>query len=219
MIDAEWLILPAAALLLGLLYAERRESVRGLLLVKPLLSALFIAVLLRRPHGGSPVFACVLAGQIACWLGDVCLIFFSRKRIFTLGLAAFLLGHLLYSAAFVLAGGVTWPAGAALPVLLLAGGIVFVKLKPHLGPMRGAVVAYITVISIMVLGALGLAGNAALPAANRMMIAGGALSFYVSDIFVARHRFVRRQFLNRLVGLPLYYLAQFLIAWAAGGIG
>jgi len=38
--------------------------------------------------------------------------------------------------------------------------------------------------------------------------------FYVSDIFVARQRFVARQHINRLVGLPLYYAGQFMIAFS-----
>jgi uncharacterized membrane protein YhhN len=42
----------------------------------------------------------------------------------------------------------------------------------------------------------------------------GALLFYVSDIFFARQRFVVRQYVARLAGLPLYYAAQFMIAFS-----
>ncbi|HDP24776.1 MAG TPA: lysoplasmalogenase, partial [Deltaproteobacteria bacterium] len=41
-------------------------------------------------------------------------------------------------------------------------------------------------------------------------------SFYISDIFVARNRFVKQEFINRALGLPLYYLGQFLIAFSLG---
>ncbi|TFG38533.1 MAG: hypothetical protein E4H39_00070 [Syntrophobacterales bacterium] len=51
------------------------------------------------------------------------------------------------------------------------------------------------------------------------MIFVGALCFYFSDIFVARDRFFRKEFLNRLIGLPLYYLGQFLLAFSVGLIG
>jgi len=44
----------------------------------------------------------------------------------------------------------------------------------------------------------------------------GAVFFYVSDIFVANQRFVIEQFYNRLIGLPLYYTAQFLLAFSVG---
>jgi hypothetical protein len=36
----------------------------------------------------------------------------------------------------------------------------------------------------------------------------------VSDILVARQRFVREAAWNRLVGLPLYYAAQLLLAYS-----
>jgi hypothetical protein len=45
---------------------------------------------------------------------------------------------------------------------------------------------------------------------------GGALGFYVSDIFVARQRFLKTDFVNRLIGLPLYYGGQFLLAFSTG---
>ena len=45
----------------------------------------------------------------------------------------------------------------------------------------------------------------------------GAVLFYLSDIMVARDRFVAPGFANRLVGLPLYFGGQLLLAWSAGG--
>jgi hypothetical protein len=36
---------------------------------------------------------------------------------------------------------------------------------------------------------------------------------------VARNKFIRNEFLNRLVGLPLYYLGQFLLAFSIGQVG
>jgi hypothetical protein len=47
-------------------------------------------------------------------------------------------------------------------------------------------------------------------------ILAGAVFFYASDIFVAHQRFVMEQFYNRLFGLPLYYTAQFLLAFSVG---
>jgi uncharacterized membrane protein YhhN len=44
----------------------------------------------------------------------------------------------------------------------------------------------------------------------------GAVAFYFSDVFVARDRFMKKEFLNRLVGLPMYYAGQFLIAFSVG---
>jgi hypothetical protein len=43
--------------------------------------------------------------------------------------------------------------------------------------------------------------------------------FLLSDLFVARQRFVYQTFVNRLIGLPLYYQGQFQIASTIGLMG
>ena len=40
----------------------------------------------------------------------------------------------------------------------------------------------------------------------------GAFLFAVSDLFVAREKFIKSDFKNKMVGLPLYYLAQIFLA-------
>ncbi len=47
---------------------------------------------------------------------------------------------------------------------------------------------------------------------------GGDILFYISDLFVARQRFVVDSPVNRVVGLPLYYVAQFLLAFSAAWV-
>ena len=51
---------------------------------------------------------------------------------------------------------------------------------------------------------------------GRGVVFTGALLFYLSDLFVARNRFMEKSFINRLMGLPLYYTAQFLLAFSIG---
>jgi uncharacterized membrane protein YhhN len=75
--------------------------------------------------------------------------------------------------------------------------------------MRGAVRAYVAVISVMVVAAVGtyaLGGNRLIPI--------GAIGFYLSDLSVARDRFVAHELVNRVWGLPLYYAAQVTLAWS-----
>lgn len=43
-----------------------------------------------------------------------------------------------------------------------------------------------------------------------------AIAFWANDILVARDRFARRTWLNRLYGLPLYYAAMVTFALTAG---
>jgi uncharacterized membrane protein YhhN len=81
-------------------------------------------------------------------------------------------------------------------------------LTPHVpGGMRAAVRAHVVVICTMVACAVGTyvrAGGAGLLA--------GALMFFVSDLAVARERFVDHEFVNKTWGLPLYYGGQLLLA-------
>ncbi len=209
------LILTAAAVLLGgLLYFEKRESIRGRVLTKPVLSALFVAVALTGPRADPSYFGLVLVGLSFCMAGDVFLIFFASPKLFLAGLVSFLTGHILYTAAFFLTsrpGMPTWIAGAC---GLAVSGAVFVWLRPNLGKMLIPVVAYMAVITVMVIGAASLMGDEKAGFSGRALAFSGALLFYGSDIFVARQRFVIRQYVNRLVGLPLYYTAQFMIAFS-----
>jgi uncharacterized membrane protein YhhN len=96
---------------------------------------------------------------------------------------------------------------AVLPASLLAlRGIL-----PHVpGRLRRPVLAYLAVISGMLVCAAGTVGHE-----RRLAIGIGALAFYVSDLAVARDRFIAKSFANKLWGLPLYFGAQLLLASTA----
>ena len=98
---------------------------------------------------------------------------------------------------------------AAVLVLVAGAGAAAWLWRPA-GSMRGPVLAYIAVIGAMVALAAGTG--------EPRLLAGAAL-FYLSDLCVARDRFVRPGLPNRLVGLPLYYGAQALLATALASTG
>jgi uncharacterized membrane protein YhhN len=206
----------AVFLLAGLLFFEKKESTKGRIIVKPILSLLFIVAALLQTHLNITYFYLVLAGLVLCLIGDICLIFFSNKKIFTAGLGVFLAGHIMYTIAFITGGAsdtVLWVTTVACVVLSTG---VFFWLNPNLGSMRGPVLAYIVIISAMAIGASALKSNPLLDTTGKSLVYAGALLFYVSDIFVARHRFVKKEFINRAIGLPMYYTAQFMIAFSTG---
>ena len=206
----------ATFLLAALLFFEKKESTKGLIIVKPLLSLLFIIAALLQTHLNMTYFYIVFAGLLLCLIGDVCLIFFFNKKVFTAGLGAFLAGHIMYTIAFFTcgtAGTVMWVTAASFLALSIG---VFYWLKPNLGAMLGPVIAYIIIISAMAIGASALKSNPMLDMTGKILVYAGALLFYVSDIFVARHRFVKKEFINRALGLPMYYIAQFMIAFSTG---
>lgn len=198
-----------AAFVLLQLVARDGDDRPLLWLAKPAAAAVFVAVAVARMRPGDPVDLLLVSGLLLGALGDVLLI---PRRTFPAGLAAFLLGHLAYLAAFHLARPVTaWPAWTLL-ALAPAAAAAARWLWPHLGRLRAAVLAYVAVITLMAWGGLSVAG-AALP----WWVGPAAVLFWLSDLAVARNRFVAPGLLNRLLGLPAYSAAQLLLAFAVGG--
>ena len=195
-----------------LLAAEQRRAQRAVWLAKPLASTGFVALALARGAGASGYGRLVLAALVLGWLGDVLLIPKGAKRAFAAGLASFLLGHLAFAVAFVVRGvAAGWLAGGALGAAAVALPISR-WLLPHVPErLRLPVRAYVLVISAMVACASGAFG-----ATRDGVLLAGALGFFLSDLAVARERFVAKGFTNKLWGLPLYYGAQLLLAWTAG---
>lgn len=76
--------------------------------------------------------------------------------------------------------------------------------------MRAPVHVYMAVIACMVAAAVSGSAHTGDGA-----LAVGAVAFALSDLSVARERFVRPQLINLLWGLPLYYFAQVVLAVSA----
>ena len=205
----------AVILLVGLLYFEKNGNQKGKLPTKTILSCLFIFTALVQAHL-IPVYCYILFfGLIFCLGGDVFLAL-PQERMFLLGLVSFLLGHVLYVVGFFYVADVSQWTWVGCLVGVLVSGLVFWWLRPHLGSMLLPVIAYIIVITVMVVGAWTVLGDAKLSYAGRLLVFIGAVSFYLSDLFVARDRFLKSEFSNRLIGLPLYYCGQFLLAFSVG---
>jgi uncharacterized membrane protein YhhN len=205
-------VLPFVALTttatVALLLAERFGWRPGVWIAKPLASAGFVAAALAGGALGSGYGSWLLVGLLLAALGDVLLIPRGAQVAFLAGLVSFLLGHVAYAVAFAVRGldlaSCLFAALAVLPASLLALRAIF----PHVpARMRRPVLAYLVVISGMLVCAAGTVGHEPRPA-----IALGALAFYFSDLAVARERFVAKGFANKLWGLPLYFGAQLLLA-------
>ncbi len=209
------IVILALILLCGLLYFEKGENQTGRLLTKTPLSTLFIIAAMIQPHPLASFFYLMLIGLIFCMAGDICLVF-PQKAMFLTGLFAFLVGHIWYAVAFFYTAAIHQLAWIGFLVVLLTGGWIFFWLKPHLGSMKLPVLLYIIFISLMVCGAWTVIGDANLSRSGRIFVFAGAVLFYFSDLFVARQRFVKKAYLNRLFGLPLYYAGQFLLAFSTG---
>ena len=205
----------ASVLLIGLLYFENTGNQKGKLRTKTVLSSLFIAAALVQPHPIPVYFYILVLGLLFCLGGDVFLAL-PQKKMFMLGLISFLWGHVFYAIGFFYVAGINQWTWIGCMIGLLISGLVFLWLRPHLGSMLIPVIAYIIVITVMVIGAWSVLGDAKLNAVGRMLVFIGAASFYFSDLFVARDRFLNSGFINRLIGLPMYYCGQFLLAFSVG---
>jgi uncharacterized membrane protein YhhN len=196
-----------AAAVVALLIAERAKARRRVAVAKTLASLGFLLAAWSAGALGSDYGRTILAGLCLCFFGDLLLIPDSRA-CFLAGLVSFLLGHLVFAGACVVRG-VHWPAAAIAALILLGPAVVIVRwLLPHLDPkMRAPVLAYAAAITAMVALATGSVVDR--PSST---LAAGALGFYLSDLSVARDRFVAPAFVNRAWGLPLYYAAQLLLA-------
>ncbi len=210
-----------AVALIGLLVAEGTGRDRLKYATKPVASAAFITLAATGGglHSGPPGYAAwVLVGLVFAAGGDVALML-PQRPAFLVGLVLFLVGHIAY---VVAAGQVVAPsAWLAPPVIALAvaAAVVLAWLWRHLDRMKLPVILYVATISVMVAAAtsawrVGVAGRLGLDDRQAVLLALGALLFYLSDLAVARQRFVAQGFVNRAWGLPAYYAGQLLLAWS-----
>jgi uncharacterized membrane protein YhhN len=191
----------------ALVLAEYRDWPRRKALFKLVASTAFVVLAFQLDAAASAYGRWILAALALSWVGDA-LLLSTRDRPFLLGIASFLLAHVVFSLAFALrpmsASGLT----LALVLMSCLGIAVVAWLWRHLaGFYRVAVGAY--VVAIVAMCSVAIAASAA---SGAWWVAGGALAFAASDISVARDRFVAPGFINRAWGLPLYYAAQLVLA-------
>ncbi|MDJ0749108.1 MAG: lysoplasmalogenase [Woeseiaceae bacterium] len=170
-------------------------------------STAFIALALQAGALESLFGKLILVGLALSWCGDMFLIG-SSETYFLGGLVAFLLAHVAYVSAFVAHGyRRSWIIIAAVPVTAVAI-VVWAWLEPHTAanlsiPVR----AYIAVISLMVIFAIGTRG-----VGGPWLVVAGAILFFLSDLSVAALRIVQTDTATYVIGLPLYYAGQVCLA-------
>jgi uncharacterized membrane protein YhhN len=137
------------------------------------------------------------------------------------GLLAFLCAHLAYLVGF----NATLPP-ANLPATLMAVGVGVTTARYYRGIAAGLsasrqgnlktlVLAYLAVISLMLLSALLTLVRMEWETGAALLASGGALLFYLSDAILAWNRFVKPQPNNSLVIMITYHIGQALIVLGA----
>ncbi len=218
-----WLVTASTALLTALtvmhLFSCITDRLRLRCITKPMLMP---AVMLMHVSVCGFRYPLVLAALAFGCVGDVLLMFISRRRVnFVLGLASFLVGHLLYVSAAFLCGlpqaSFAAPYGPLRLVLSIAVMLVccvsaYLFLRPRMPKkLRIPCAVYIFVLTAMaftmIFSCTGIAGSASL-----LRAIGGVL-FMTSDMILACRVFgvLKGRRINFWVMLT-YVAAQALIA-------
>ncbi|GAA1987608.1 lysoplasmalogenase [Catenulispora subtropica] len=180
---------------------------------KPLTMVFLIGAALATAHGHASTHLVVatVAALVLSLVGDVFLMLPEDvPQFFILGLASFLLAHVAYIAAFVplhTHGG--YAISLAVVGVILAGamfatvGMRIRRAAAEEDPALGVpVLAYVTVISLMVVAAWWTGDLRIIP---------GALLFALSDTMIGWTRFVRKDWELDVPIIVTYHLAQVLL--------
>jgi uncharacterized membrane protein YhhN len=171
-------------------------------LCKPLTLVLLIGAAMALDPADDTVRTWFVVALVLCLVGDVLLML--PADLFVPGLVAFLFGHV----AFIIGMVVDGLAGRRMEVglLLVLAAVATVGLRVLRGvrsgsepELAGPVVAYMAVISLMVICAIGAGHPAGMV---------GAGLFYASDSLIAWNRFVHASRRGRLAVIVTYHLAQ-----------
>lgn len=206
-----WLLAALATVAVGILILGEWKTSPIRFVAKPIASLTFIAAGIERGGFDSAYGTILLIGLVLAAVGDVFLLG-STRGSFLAGLISFLLGHVAYVVGFLTLGTNIWWLVGSLALVVVLAAVILRWLGPHLEEaMKGPVLAYVAVISLMVVTAAGAVGGGATP-----WLLAGAIGFFASDLAVARNQFVTQSIANRAWGLPLYYASQFVLAWTIG---
>jgi len=195
-----------ASAIAAALVDERRPGLSRLL--KMVASTAVVGLVFALSPEPSAYLALIVVALAASWVGDLALSYEGRTP-FVIGLVAFAGAHVAYIAAFFarssLANTTLVVAGLAMAVFAV---VVIRWLAPHRpDELKIPIIVYVVIISVMV--ATAFATNATIP---DIRIPIAAVTFAASDMLVARQRFVTPSRVNRIVGLPLYFIAQTIFA-------
>lgn len=197
---------------------EHKEKYVPAVILKGCASLVFVAIgyLGFRAAADASFAKLVFLGLCFGALGDVLLNlrFLSKtygQKIFLLGIAAFLTGHILYLVALI-------PLSDNLLVFLIIGALVAAALLAYIFKTLSVKIAF-KIFGIFYIGAVVLMTSVAignfisLPDTNRLLYAIGAVLFTVSDVVLIFNTFgSTTKFSMRIMNLSFYYAGQLLIA-------
>ena len=196
-----------------LIRAEIKETVKQKYIWKPLSSSLLILIAVIAYFmgiGDRTYILLVLLGIVFCFGGDVALMF-QPKSAFLMGLVSFLIGHVVYTAAFIYYNQIWTQNYIVTGIIVVLGVLIYAYLYSGLTGMKIPVLFYMLVISVMLNSAITTFYSEFFNVFQASALTTGALLFYISDVILAVNRFKKPLRYNRF-SLVFYYSGQFLIA-------
>ena len=197
---------------------EHREKYLPAVILKGCASLVFVCIgCLGFQASPDPSFAkLVFLGLIFGAIGDVLLNlrFLSAshgQKIFLVGIAAFLTGHILYLAALIPLSRYLLPS--VLIGAVLAAGLLIYIFKTMSVKIAFKVFGILYLGAVIVMTAVAVGNLIALQIPNRILYAIGAVLFTISDIVLIFNTFgSKTKYSMRILNLSCYYIGQLLIA-------
>jgi uncharacterized membrane protein YhhN len=154
----------------------------------------------------------VFCGLCCGFMGDIFLLF-RHPAVFQLGVLSFLINHAFYIAANVSLGVSTDGVVMSMPFVVVGGLCIWAWLRPHVGDMSSSVAVYLVVICTVLATSFGAV--VADLNSGRLCLLCASVVFLVSDLLVARDRFMQRDTFAMALNVPLYFGAQLLFGGCA----
>ncbi|MCB0661244.1 MAG: lysoplasmalogenase [Saprospiraceae bacterium] len=189
---------------------RQNGNIRRHRVLKPVTTILIIVLaLLAFPDVPQPFYTCLLIGLIFCLAGDVFLMF---EKYFVFGLAAFLVGHVLFIIGFTQFNGFLVNPWVIVPLLLFGFGYYYF-LWPDLKKLAIPVAFYFIAILLMDLQAISL--YVLKGSTPFLLIMLGALLFTFSDSMIALRKFKKPFKNSEWWILSTYWIAIYMLAYSA----
>lgn len=226
--NVAWVLVASMALLAAPATYMGHRQLRGVRSVKTAVTAVGLAAVIIAfaasgvPNGGTltPLAVRLLtAGLAATVIADWLLGAIDNSSTFAFGLAAFLVGYLLYGialldiaidAAALQRAGLPWLLGGAYLAAIALGAWQYSRLTTIPAQLRAAVIAYVAVASnLLVAGVVHATLQPTRTTAAIWLL--GTASIYLSDSLIAHNLFRSKLRAEELWIMPTYYIGQLAI--------
>lgn len=193
----------------GLVVSEYYNFKIGEYIFKPVAALSFVFISFKIGALESGYGRLILFSLALCAVGDILLLNRKLKISFFCGMLVFAIAHLLFSLSFIKSSTFDFASLVTfLPLIMILGCINFMYLLPRMPhKFKPFILLYGLAIFMMITSAYTFMYE-------QKLILIAAIFFVLSDIFVAKDRFIKRSTKNALLITPLYFAAQGLFAFS-----